>query len=144
MTNCPPLPHTHSPSKTALSEVIKQTPICQVLCPLLGLSALAALSMVDLSLEIRPRPHGILRQGISVPLAVAGLPDHSSCYCSHPKSVYEIQGPVQPAPVPAEALPPSEISPPVWPLGKDLPAPCHCDPSPTSQPLLPPGLAATS
>lgn len=138
MTNCPPLPPTHSPSETALSEVTEQTRICQVLCPLLGLSALAALAMVDLSLEIRPRPHGILRRGISMPLAVPRLPDHSSCYFSHPQNVSETQGPVRPTPARAEALPPSKTAPQCGPWEEtSLPQP-PC-PVSTLQSSLPAG-----
>lgn len=105
-----------------------------MLCPLFGLNASAALDMVDLSLEIHPCPHRILRH--SAPVATPRLPDHSSCFfsllshkCGH------VPGPsFQPSPEPTHAFPPSEISSTAISLGKRTMCPCNQSPA-AHQPL---------
>lgn len=77
------LPHssTHprtgplSPKRPALRA--PTNPYLSSPMPSLGLNAFAALDMVDLSLEIHPRLHGILRP--LMPLGAPRLPDHSTC-----------------------------------------------------------------
>lgn len=72
---------------------------------------------------------------------VPRLPDHSSCYFSHLIAVAVFQGPVQPSPVLAHALPPSEVSSTALPWGKEPSLISLLSHSPVAHRPLPPACA---
>lgn len=98
----------------------QQTLICQVLYPLPGVNAFAALDMVDLSLEIHPHPMEF-RDHLCPWWLFAFLTIHAVLLPSH--KCGHVPGPnLQPSPAPpAHAFPPCEISSTAWSLGE---APC--------------------
>lgn len=100
----------------------QQTLICQVLYPLPGVNAFAALDMVDLSLEIHPHPMEF-RDHLCPWWLFAFLTIHAVLLPSH--KCGHIPGPnLQPSPAPpAHAFPPCEISSTAWSLGEALCAP---------------------